>query len=122
MSDLHELVDRYLAAWNEPDADARRRAVAELWTEDGTYTDPLVAVRGHQAIEATIAGAREMFPGHAFRLMDGVDGHHGIARFRWELVPAGGGEAVAVGFDVVVTADDGRLRGVYGFLDKAPAG
>jgi hypothetical protein len=31
------------------------------------------------------------------------------------------GEPVAVGFDVVVTADDGRLRAVYGFLDKAPA-
>jgi hypothetical protein len=121
MSDLNELVDRYLAAWNEPDADARRRAVAALWTEDGTYTDPLAAVRGHQAIEAMIAGAREMFPGHAFRLMDGVDGHHGIARFRWELAPEGGGEPVAVGFDVVVTAEDGRLRGVYGFLDKAPA-
>jgi hypothetical protein len=38
----------------------------ELWTEDGTYTNPLVAVAGHQAIEAVIGGAREMFPGHPF--------------------------------------------------------
>jgi hypothetical protein len=121
MSDLNELVGRYLAAWNEPDAGARRQAVAELWTEDGTYTDPLVAVAGHQAIEAVIGGAREMFPGHVFRVLDGVDGHHDIARFRWGLVPASGGESLAVGFDVAVIADDGRLRGVYGFLDKAPA-
>jgi hypothetical protein len=120
VSDVNELVGRYLAAWNEPDAGARGRAVAELWTEDGTYTDPLVAVAGHQAIEAVIGGAREMFPGHVFRLMDGVDGHHDIARFRWELGPASGGESLAVGFDVAVIADDGRLRGVYGFLDKAP--
>jgi SnoaL-like domain len=122
VSDVNELVGRYIAAWNEPDAGARGQAVAELWTEDGTYTDPLVAVAGHRAIEAVIGGAREMFPGHVFRLMDGVDGHHDIARFRWELVPASGGESLAVGFDVVVIADDGRLRGVYGFLDKAPAG
>jgi hypothetical protein len=46
VSDLNELVSRYIAAWNEPDAGARRQAVAELWTEDGTYTDPLVAVAG----------------------------------------------------------------------------
>jgi SnoaL-like domain len=121
LSDVNELVSRYIAAWNEPDAAARGRAVAELWTEGGTYTDPLAAVRGHEAIEAVIGGAREMFPGHVFRLLDGVEGHHDIARFRWELVPAGGGESVAIGLDVAVIDDDGRLRGVYGFLDKAPA-
>jgi hypothetical protein len=120
MSDLNELVSRYIAAWNEPDPAARGQAVAELWTEDGTYTDPLATVAGHQAIEALIGGAREMFPGHVFRLLDGVEGHHDIARFRWELVPASGGESVAIGQDVAVIAGDGRLRGVYGFLDKAP--
>jgi SnoaL-like domain len=120
VSDVNELVSRYIAAWNEPDAGARSKAVAELWTENGTYTDPLVAVAGHQAIKAVIGGAREMFPGHVFRLMDGVDGHHDIARFRWALAPVSGGEPTAVGFDVAVIAEDGRLRGVYGFLDKAP--
>jgi SnoaL-like domain len=76
VSDLNQLLGRYIAAWNEADADARGRAVAELWTEDGTYADPLVAVAGHQAIEAVIGRARELFPGHVFRLLDGVDGHH----------------------------------------------
>ena len=39
MSDLNDLTIRYIAAWNEPDADARARAVAALWTEDGSYTE-----------------------------------------------------------------------------------
>jgi hypothetical protein len=116
-----KVADRYIAVWNEPDVDARRHAVAELWAEDGTYTDPLVSVEGHQAIEEVIAGAREQFPGHVFRLIGGVDAHHHIARFGWELVPEGGGESVVIGFDVAVVADDGRLRSVYGFLDKVPA-
>ena len=30
-----QLADRYMALWNEPDADRRRRMIAELWTEDG---------------------------------------------------------------------------------------
>jgi hypothetical protein len=44
-----------------------------------------------------------------------------VARFQWQLVPAGGGEPVAIGFDVAVTAEDGRIEGVLGFLDRAPA-
>ena len=31
-----QLADRYMALWNEPDADRRRRMIAELWTEDGS--------------------------------------------------------------------------------------
>lgn len=120
MTRIEDVPQRYIAVWNEPDADARRRAVAELWTEDGTYTDPLADVEGHEAIEAVIAGAREQFPGHIFRLLGDVDAHHGVARFSWELVPEGHGESVVIGFDVAVVADDGRLRNVYGFLDKIP--
>ncbi len=116
------VADRYVAAWNEPDADARRRAVAELWTEDGAYTDPLAAVEGHEAIATVIARAREMFPGHVFGLIGDPDAHHDVVRFGWELVPEGGGEAVVVGFDVAVVAEDGCLRNVYGFLDKVPTG
>ena len=87
---MERVIDRYIAAWNEPDADVRRRAVAELWTEDGTYTDPLASVEGHEAIGAVIAGAREMFPGHVFRPIGSVEAHHDIVRFGWELAGVGG--------------------------------
>jgi SnoaL-like domain len=117
---IRDVVDRYIAVWNEPDADARRRAVAELWTEDGTYTDPLAAAEGHEAIEAVIAGAREQFPGHVFKLFGDIDAHHDVVRFGWELVPEGGDESVVVGFDVAVATSNGSLRNVYGFLDKVP--
>jgi hypothetical protein len=117
---IRDVVDRYIAVWNEPDADARRRAVAELWTEDGTYTDPLAAAEGHEAIEAVIAGTREQFPGHVFKLFGDIDAHHGVVRFGWELVPEGGDESVVVGFDVAVATSNGSLRNVYGFLDKVP--
>ncbi len=61
-----------------------------------------------------------MFPGHVFEFAGKVDAHHDVVRFGWELVPEGGGEATVVGFDVAVVAEDGRLRSVYGFLDKVP--
>ena len=31
-----QLANRYLALWNEPDADQRRRMIGELWTQSGS--------------------------------------------------------------------------------------
>ncbi|GAA0953314.1 nuclear transport factor 2 family protein [Nonomuraea longicatena] len=115
------LIDRYVAAWNETDAEARAKAVAELWTEDATYTDPLAAVTGHESIAAVIAGAQDMFPGCVFTAGEVFDAHHDIARFTWHLAPSGAAEPLVVGFDVVELAEDGRIRKVLGFLDKVPA-
>jgi hypothetical protein len=35
--DPRKLVDRYVAVWNEPDAELRRKAIHELWTENGAH-------------------------------------------------------------------------------------
>jgi hypothetical protein len=121
MSTHTELIERYLAIWNEADADVRATAVATLFTEDATYTDPLAAVSGHEGIAAVITQARNMFPGHVFRPHGTADGHHDLVRFGWELVPAAGGDSAVVGFDVAVFHPNGRLRSVHGFLDKVPA-
>jgi SnoaL-like protein len=121
MSDVTELVERYLESWNADDAAARRALVDEVWAEDGVYTDPLGVAAGRDAIDATIGGAREQFPGMEFRLAGGVDAHHNVARFSWELGPAGA-EALVVGFDVAVLDGAGRIARVHGFLDKVPAG
>ena len=116
------LVERYIDTWNEGDARARRGAVASLFTEDGSYVDPLASVSGHDQIADLIGAVQEQMPGHAFRLAEGsVDAHHNVARFNWELVPATGGDTIAIGFDVAVTSEDGRIASVFGFLDKAPA-
>ncbi len=121
MTDFNDLAHRYIDAWNETDAAARRKAVAQLWADDGGYTDPLADVAGPDAISGLIGAVHEQFAGHVFRLGGPVDAHHDIARFSWELVPAGGDEATVIGFDVVAAGQDGRLRHVYGFLDKVPA-
>ncbi|MER5299435.1 MULTISPECIES: nuclear transport factor 2 family protein [Streptomyces] len=122
MSDLTELAGRYIAVWNEPDQAKRAAAISELFTAEATYTDPLADVQGHEGIGAVIAGARDQFKGFDFRVLGDVDANHHIARFQWELVPASGGENIVIGFDVAVTDGAGKIRAVYGFLDKVPAG
>ncbi|MEV6530061.1 nuclear transport factor 2 family protein [Streptomyces sp. NPDC048448] len=113
-------VARYLEAWNAREPDALAKAVAAAWSADGDYTDPLADVRGHDGIAAVISAAQEQFPGFSFRLAGTVDGHHDIARFGWELVDGADGSAPVAGFDVITLDDDGRIRGVHGFLDRVP--
>ena len=118
MTDFTTLADRYIAVWNETDPAARRKMIDELYTEDAAYVDPLADVRGRDAVDAVIAAVQEQFPGLVFRLGGPVDGHHDLARFTWHLGPKGG-EALVIGFDVMIVAD-GRIRNVHGFLDKVP--
>jgi len=113
-------VARYFEAWNAGEKEALTKAVTAAWTADGTYTDPLADVRGHEGIAAVIAGAHEQFPGFEFRLTGAVDGHHDLARFSWELVAVADGSAPVAGFDVITLSDDGRIRSVHGFLDRIP--
>jgi hypothetical protein len=115
-----ELIERYIATWNETDADVRRKAIDETWTDDGTYVDPMVVAEGKDVLDQVIAGAQQQFAGLTFRLAGPVDAHHNLARFTWELAPEGG-EAIVVGFDVAVLSEDGRLETVHGFLDRVPA-
>ncbi|BAU80967.1 isomerase [Streptomyces laurentii] len=120
MSAFETAVGRYLAAWNAPDADTLAKAVADAWTEDGTYTDPLMDVRGHEQLVAGITAAQRQFPGYEFKLTGTVDGHHDVARFTWDLVSSTDGSSPAAGFDVITLSETGRIISVHGFLDRIP--
>ncbi|MEV7130233.1 nuclear transport factor 2 family protein [Streptomyces sp. NPDC093260] len=122
-TDVYEnAVARYLEAWNASGPEALEKAVAAAWTPDGSYTDPLAEVAGHEQIAALITAAQGQFPGFAFRLSGAVDGHHDTARFSWELVSAADGTAPVAGFDVITLDGEGRIKSVLGFLDRVPAG
>src|SRR5260370_42167363 len=115
--DPQELAGRYVAVWNEPDAEPRRKAIHDLWTEDGAhilqppqeirtlaaglgFTSTLEA-RGHDALEVRVTRAYEEFvaPGKfAFKLRDNADRLADVVKFNWEMVPSSGGEMAGVGF------------------------
>jgi hypothetical protein len=119
---MQEIIERYIAAWNEADPARRRALIDPVWAADGSYTEPLADVRGREAIDAVIAAAQQQFPGLEFSLGGPVDANHQHGRFSWHLGPAGGGEPLVIGFDVAVLDADGQIGAVYGFLDKVPAG
>jgi hypothetical protein len=49
MSNVNEMVERYIAAWNERDPRKRLELVARAYTEDANYTDPHRSGDGHEA-------------------------------------------------------------------------
>jgi SnoaL-like domain len=118
---MQEIIEQYLAGWNETDAAKRRELVDAVWAQDGSYTDPLADVRGREAIDQLIGAVQQQFPGFVFTLGGAVDTHHDQARFTWHLGPAGDAEPVVVGFDVAVLDGAGQFGSVYGFLDKVPS-
>ncbi|MBB4683378.1 nuclear transport factor 2 family protein [Amycolatopsis jiangsuensis] len=120
MSEALQLAHRYLAVWNETDASRRRALIAEVFTPDASYTDPLGTATGHDAIDGFIAGAQEQFAGLVFSLPAEPDAHHDLARFQWNLCTPAAPDPLAIGFDVIELAD-GRITKVHGFLDKVPA-
>jgi hypothetical protein len=78
--------------------------------------DPPFEGSGHAGIAALTDIVLGHFPAHTFRRTSGVDAHHEVARYRWELVAADGTVAVA-GVDVV-DVRDGRLARVVGFFGE----
>jgi hypothetical protein len=131
-----ELAKKYLALWNEPDADRRRRMIAELWTEDGRHIlqppqeireiaaqpgiglTAILEARGYEEIEARVASAHEHWVGSeglSFGGRDDADRLGDVVKFHWEAV-AKDGEVFAVGLSFLVLAADGRIERDYTFV------
>ena len=110
-----QTIDTYFTAWNEPDRDARVALVAQAFTADGHYVDPLSDVAGTDGIADMMEGVRAQFPGATLQRTGDIDAHHNLLRFPWSATGADGA-VIVVGIDVCVMADDGRVQALAGFF------
>ncbi len=117
MNNLTDLIDRYIAMWNETDGERRREIIARVWTRNASYVDPVLQGEGQAEIDAMVKSVQERFPGHKFRRTSAIDMHHDRVRFGWELGPEGG-DPVVIGTDFGVVAGGERLQTVTGFFDR----
>ena len=118
MTPMNDLVDRYIACWNETDDGRRRGLIAQTLTEDVSYVDPMMRGEGINEINAMIGGVQAQFPGFRLRRTSKIDAHNDRVRFSWELGPEEGPAPVG-GVDFCVVAGE-RLQSITGFLDFAP--
>ena len=115
-----DVVDDYLATWNEPDERVRAEQLRKVFDADAVLIDPLAEVAGHDAINSLITKAREQVAGMDFSRGTTLDGHHDVVRFTWHLTPPGEDEPVVIGFDVAKLNEAGRITAIYGFIDRMP--
>jgi hypothetical protein len=58
-------IDTYLAAWNEPDDDARAALVEAALGADLWYRDAMLEADGRDAFNAVLGAVQAQFPGPA---------------------------------------------------------
>lgn len=119
MTDANTHAERYLAIWNETDFVRRRAMIAEVWTNEALYVDPLMRGEGHEEINGLVEAVQARFPGFRFELLGAADSHGDNLRFSWGLGPQGS-EPIIKGTDFAML-ENGRLKAVHGFLDQVPA-
>jgi hypothetical protein len=135
VNDAQDLAGRYIALWTEPDPELRRKAIQELWTEDGAHIlQPPTDIReraaglgfdattleahGYDALEVRVMHSHAEFvaPGqYTFQARGDAARLHDVVKFTWEMVPVGGGDAVGGGMEFLVLDTDGRIKTDYMF-------
>lgn len=117
---MTELIDRYIAVWNEPDAAKRDAAIAGIWREDAFSASVANEYAGRAAIAARVRRTYDDFvAGQRFLFRAVGDGeiHHDGMRIRWEMGPADGGPAVSGGVQFLILDAQGLVRYDYQFID-----
>jgi SnoaL-like domain len=116
---IETLIKRNLhEVFGERDAQKRRKAIAQLWTEDCIFIDHSGKTRGRDALDRAIATLHERLPGYVFSELRPVDLMPDSGRLAWTYGRPG--QETIKGVDVVLV-QDGRISLMLTFLDEAPA-
>jgi hypothetical protein len=136
--ELKQLIDRWIAQWNEPRPDERRRLIREMWAEGGYQVmvnppqgiretaaqygvpAPSIEIRGHDALYARVTRAYEMFIAdgeYGFEQQGEVVRHAGAAvALSWVMRSRADGSIVGSGLDVLTFGPGGLVSTDHQFV------
>lgn len=120
MSDrIHELLLRNLQeVFGEGDADRRRAAIKELYTDDCILYAPPGIFVGHEALDKFAGDLRATHPHFAYTPHGAPQELHNAGRLAWGSGPRGE-KPDYTGLDVIIVRDD-KIAALYVFLDTLP--
>jgi hypothetical protein len=118
MIELHDFITRYVATWNESDADIRRAHIEGLWSEQASLFNRVSEYHGPAGIDEAVKRSYDLFVARGFRFRPRGDpaSHHNAVRFSWEMVTADD-EIDSVGTQFLILDDNGRIRLDYQFIE-----
>ena len=117
---LGQLMERnVLEVFGERDSERRKSVINELYKENCTLFEADEQIVGRDALNAKVEQILQESPGFVFRLAGPAEVNHDHGRLRWHFGPDEAAPVVT-GMDVAVF-EQGRIRALYTFLDKAPS-
>jgi len=78
----------------------------------------IVEAYGIDEFEANVRNVQAALPGAEYSRTSGVDSHHGLHRYSWQI--SRDGEVLLPGFDVASIDEEGRVTRVLGFFGPLP--
>jgi hypothetical protein len=117
--DVARFVERYVAAWNEPDVSRRADATRELWAPDGLVINAHREYRGHEGVEEAMTRSNELFiaRGYRYRAREGTGSHHDGICLLWEML-TDTGEVSSLGANLLLLDRDRRIKLEYQFVER----
>ena len=114
---IHELLHRNLQeVFGEGDAQRRRAAIDELWTENAALYVPPGVIVGRDAIDKFAGDLRATHPHFVYTPTGEPQALHNAGRLAWASGPRGEAPDYT-GWDVIIV-EDGRIVALYVFLDQ----
>ena len=118
MAEHPESLDHMLAGWNERDPERVRPLLEKALSPEVVFIDPSIVARGIDEFEANVHEVHGRLPGADYGRSSGVDRHHDVVRYAWEI--RRDGELVLPGFDATELDEQGRVARVLGFFGPLP--
>jgi hypothetical protein len=118
MLDAQALADRYVAAWNEPNATKRSNAIAALWAPDASHERAREA-RGYGALSKLILASPDRNGGQEgirYRAAPNARLRGDVLTFRWEMLLADTEAVLASGLEFLIVDDEGRILTDHPFV------
>ena len=116
------IAQQYFDAWNKHDA----QAIIAIFTDNGTYQDPVVGLISIQAIDGYTKGLWEAFPDLSFTIITKAEAGNGMVAAQWLMLGTNSGPFMGLpptGRKVSVKgADflefkDGKIKSLIGYFD-----
>jgi hypothetical protein len=119
MSTVIDLMNRHIEIWSDTSHESRRKAIAEVYSENCRVYDPFypdVSV-GRDELMTLIDEAQGKFPKFGFTIIPcSLDEHHGQVRLSWYFGPSDSPQAIT-GQDFMII-ENGIIHSVVVFVDR----
>ena len=112
-----EVVDRWFAAWSEPDAEKRNAALEETVSAEVSMRDRFSAIEGAADLREHLAAVHRFMPGMTLARDGALRQCQGMAIADWVARNPAGDEK-GRGTNVFTLTPDGRLETVTGFWSR----